>query len=84
VSYNDLAGVFEYFLFSLLFGEDEPNWTNIFFKWVGDGVSLRAPLKASKKPFNSEEKSKRPSTTRRMGGSLKNFFLDVPRNLVNG
>ena len=29
-----LGGGFKYFLFSSLFGEDEPILTSIFFKWV--------------------------------------------------
>ena len=29
-----LGGGFKYCLFSPLFGEDEPNLTNIFFRWV--------------------------------------------------
>ena len=29
-----LGGGFKYFLFSPLFGEDEPIWTSIFFRWV--------------------------------------------------
>ena len=28
------VGGFKYCLFSSLFGEDEPNLTSIFFKWV--------------------------------------------------
>ena len=30
-----LGGGFKYFLYSPLFGEDEPNLTSIFFRWVG-------------------------------------------------
>ena len=32
---QSLGGGFKYFLFSSLFGEDEPNLTFIFFRWVG-------------------------------------------------
>ena len=32
--YGYLGGGFKYFLFSPLFGEDEPILTNIFFRWV--------------------------------------------------
>jgi len=31
----NLGGGFKHFLFSSLFGEDEPILTSIFFKWVG-------------------------------------------------
>ena len=35
-----LGGDFKYLVFSPLFGEDEPNLTIIFFKWVGSTTQL--------------------------------------------
>ena len=50
-----------------------------------DRVLFELPLEHQKKPFNSEEKNpKDQALQEEWGGSLKNFFLDVPRNLVNG
>ena len=42
---KELVGGFKHFLFSPLFGEDEPILTSIFFRWVGSTTNQRSYTK---------------------------------------